>query len=232
MRIVSWNVGSYYFLNYAVNHRLSYHGTPIESIYFQPTLNGEFVSNNLASFDPDIMFLQEISHLEEVQNLPVLDAYPHRTLLPNVHHEHSILVAAKEAIEQTSAHGFNLITFQGINFLPIHLNAHHAAARLADAALIAEIAKNSQRFVVIGDTNLWSWGRHAAMPKDRKAYEALTRHLLDATVKIHSTSLFGFAFDKAFVSPDLQVEHAQSPRLRSHFMDHYPLVIDVQGYYQ
>lgn len=226
MKVVSWNVGSYYFLNYAVKHRMAYHGTPIKSIYFQPELNGEFVSSQLASFDPDVVFLQEISSLDEASAIPALGKYPHKALLPNVHHEHSTLVAAKKPFEQTTKNGFRQIVTEGVTLLPVHLNAHHATARLADAALIAKMTEGRQRVIVIGDTNLWSRGNHCFAPKDREAYNTLTQHLVDVTTSIGSTSLFGFAFDKAFLSPDIHIETVASPRVRSHFMDHYPLVVN------
>lgn len=226
MKVVTWNVGSYYFLGYAVRRGTSFHGHKIRDIYFQPELNGEFVSSQLTSFDPDVAFLQEISSLDEADAIPALGKYPHKALLPNVHHEHSMLVAAKTPFEQAVKNGFHRITTEGVTFIPLHLNAHRSTARLADAALIAKMTEGEKRTVVIGDTNLWSRGSHCFAPKDREAYKILTQHLVDATASIGSTSLFGFAFDKALLSPDIDIKSAASSRVRAHFMDHYPLVLD------
>lgn len=227
MKAVSWNVGSYYFLNPAVKYKMTYHGVPIESIYFQPELNGGFVSSQLASFDPDIIFLQEVQSLDDTKHIPALHNYPYMSLLANVHHEHSMLVAAKEPFEARSEKGIHLIKSAGTTFVPLHLNAHRASARLADAALIGELAEGRERIVIIGDTNLWSRGKHCFSPTDRKAYAKLTKYLLDVTANIPSTSLFGLAFDKAFVSADVQITKVRCHHVRSHFMDHYPLVVEL-----
>ncbi len=229
MKAMSWNIGSYYFLTHAVKHEKSFQGHPIRTIYFQPELNGEFVSSQITAYDPDIIFLQEISSPEDTKHIPALGAYPHTSLLANVHHEHSMLVAAKQAFRASVEEGFTLIASgEGMTFLPIHLNAHRAVARHADTETLKRIAaKHSARFVLLGDTNIWSRGDRCFVRNDRLAYHALTAHLTDVTSHLGSTTYFGLAFDKLFVSGDIKVKNITCPHIRSHFMDHYPLIADL-----
>jgi endonuclease/exonuclease/phosphatase family metal-dependent hydrolase len=226
MKAVTWNVGSYYFLNYAVRRKKTFHGQPIRTIYFQPELNGDFVSSHLKDFNADIIFLQEIMSLDDTNHIATLANYPYRLLVPNVHHEHSILIAAKQPFDAEERGDFTLIQTGGMTFVPIHLDAHHAKGRYNDALSLRASTQGVKHLVIIGDTNLWSRGEHCIFPADRKAYKALAAHNRDITAMLHSTSYFGLGFDKVFVSDDIQAQGISCPRIRSYFMDHYPVVID------
>ena len=114
MKAISWNVGSYYFLNYAAKREKSFHGHTIRDVYFQPELNGGFVSAQLEAYDADIVFLQEMHSLDDTEHIPALVNYPHRALLPNAHHEHSMLVAAKRTFETRAQGDFTLVESSGI----------------------------------------------------------------------------------------------------------------------
>lgn len=228
MKAVTWNVGCYIFLNWAVKRGLSFHGQKIVDNYFQPVINGGFVSDQLTNFDADIVFLQEIHSAEDIPFIPVLTEYPHQLLLPSIHHEHCILVAAKQPFKTEERDGFTFISLGHTTFLPLHLDAHHSTLRLADAEKIAELVKQRENIVVLGDSNMWSLGKHCYSPTDGKAYRTLTQQLLDISASVGRTTPFSFAFDKVFVSTGLQASTVHCERRRSHFMDHYPLIIDVK----
>ncbi len=228
MKAVTWNVGCYIFLNEAVKRGLSFHGQKIVDNYFQPVINGGFISDQLTKFDADIIFLQEIHSAEDIPFIPILAAYPHQLLLPSVHHEHQILIAAKQPFKTEQADGFTLVTVGTTTFLPVHLDAHHSTLRLADAKQIADLVKHRENIVVLGDTNLWSIGRHCFSPTDARAYHTLAAELTDISYRLGRTTPFGLAFDKVFVSAGLQGSTVGCERHRSHFMDHYPLVVAIK----
>jgi len=226
MKVVTWNVGSYYFLGYAVRRGTSFHGHKIRDIYFQPELNGEFVSSQLAAFDADVVVLQEMHSLDDAAFIPALADYPYKTLVPNIHHEHSVLVASKQPFEITTKGDYACIGIGEVTLVPVHLDAHSAQARYADTKALSIATAGITPLIIIGDTNIWSRGKRCVFPADKRAYATLTRNLTDITTEFSSTSYFGLAFDKAFISSDLVVKHVSCPHVRSYFMDHYPLVVE------
>ena len=83
--------------------------------------------------------------------------------------------------------------------------------------------------MILGDTNIWSRGNKFLFKNDRKAYKVITGCLRDFSKEIISTSYFGLGLDKVFGSKNLKINKIESLKIRSHFMDHYPIVIDLEN---
>lgn len=93
--------------------------------------------------------------------------------------------------------------------------------------ILNEFAKNISNLIILGDTNIWSRGKKFIFSNDKKAYKILTEKLSDFSKKIISTTYAGFGLDKVFGSKNIQVKNIESPKIRSHFMDHYPIFFDI-----
>jgi hypothetical protein len=107
MKILTWNIGSFFFLKYAKYFGIKYKGQKILHEYFQPSINGGFVSEKIKKLNPDILFLQEFYHVEDTKSIEILKEYPYQKLIDTWYHKHSILVASK----------YEFIVTQNKNFL-------------------------------------------------------------------------------------------------------------------
>ncbi len=227
MKILTWNIGSLFFLKYAKYFGFKYRGQKIIREYFQPVLNGEFVSNQIKKLNPDILFLQEFYDANDTKYIEALKDYPYQKLVDTWYHEHAILVASKYELTITESSNFSIVSCNGINFIPVHLNSFHASKRLEDAIILDHMVSELPNALVLGDTNIWSRGKMFLFKNDSKAYKTLCQNLLDFSKDIISTSYFGLGLDKVFGSRNLKVLKIESPKIRKDFMDHYPVIFDL-----
>ena len=227
MKILTWNIGSFSFLKYSKHFGLKYKGQKILHEYFQPIINGGFISKAIEEINPDVLFLQEIYNINDPKYIEILKNYPYQKLIDTWYHAHSILIASKYEFTITEVGNFFVVLCNGVNFTPVHLNSFYAEKRLADAFILNNITSGLQNVVILGDTNIWSRGKRFAFKNDKEAYKIITKNLLDFTEKIISTSYLGLGLDKVFGSKNLKVVSIESPKIRSHFMDHYPITLDL-----
>jgi endonuclease/exonuclease/phosphatase family metal-dependent hydrolase len=227
LKILTWNIGSFSFLKYAKYFGIKYKGQKVNHEYFQPKINGNFVSSYIEKTDPDIVFLQEFYSPEDVQSIEVLKNYPHKKLISAWYHKHCILVASKQPFEITEEGSFSIVSYGGLNFIPIHLNSFSALKRFKDATILNDVAKTISNAIILGDTNIWSRGTKFLFRNDKKTYEVFTENLVDLSRQLISTTCTGFGLDKAFGSHNIKLTDIQSPKIRGYFMDHYPVSFDI-----
>jgi endonuclease/exonuclease/phosphatase family metal-dependent hydrolase len=227
MKILTWNIGSFFFLKYAKYFGITYKGRRILHEYFQAHLNGYFISNYIKDINPDILFLQEFYLESDVEHIEILRNYPYKKLISTWYHKHSILVASKFEFTTEEKGYFTILNTKEMNMVPIHLNSFQALKRLNDILILDKITESLSNVLVLGDTNIWSRGTNFLFKNDRKAYDTITGKLNDFTKDIISTSYIGFGLDKAFGSKSLKVWKTESPKARSHFMDHYPVILEL-----
>lgn len=226
-KIITWNVGSFFFLKYFKYFKIKFKKQPIEHEYFQPILNGAFISNNIEKMDPDIVFLQEFYNKEDKEQISILKKYPYQEFINTWYHKHSILVASKNYFQIKILENFSIIQYKSLNIIPVHLNSFSSSKRLADVIMLNKIISQLENVVVLGDTNFWSRGSKFVFLNDKTAYQKLVERLVDASKNITSTSFFGFGFDKIFHSKNIQIKDTSSPKIRNCFMDHYPICVGV-----
>lgn len=224
---MTWNVGLFSFLKYIKYFGIKYKGQKIIHEYFQPIINGDFISKSIGKINPDILFLQEFYFADDTKHIKILKNYPYQKLINTWYHERSILIASKYEFIVSEKEKFSMTFCNGLNFIPIHLNSYYASKRLEDLITLNKITKDISDVVILGDTNIWSRGNFFFFRNDRRGYKIMTEHLLDFSKKIISTSSFGLGFDKVFGSKNLKITKIKSPRIRSHFMDHYPIVLEL-----
>lgn len=227
LRICTWNIGCFSFLKYAKYFGVKFKGQKIIHEYFQPKINGNFVSKYIEEINPDIIFLQEFYFPKDTENIEVLKNYPYQKLIHAWYHKHCILVASKTEFEINESDTFSKVSCRELNFIPIHLNSFSALKRFQDFLILNEFAKNISNLIILGDTNIWSRGNNFLFKNDRKAYKILTQKLEDFSKKLISTSYVGLGLDKVFGSKNIQVTKIESPKIRSYFMDHYPILFDI-----
>ncbi len=230
-RILTWNIGSFAFLQFAKPFLIRFKGQRLSNQYFQPILNGGFVSDKIKTINPDVLILQEFYYPDDAQSIGVLTEYPYREFIDAWYRERSILIASKNPFTIEERNSFPLIVFRNLNVLPMHLNSFHPSKRLAESQILKNIVRELNDVIMLGDSNVWSRGGRFLFPKDRQTYLNLAECLSDFTHGIISTTCFGFGLDKAFGSHNLDVMSAESPRWRGYFMDHYPVVLDLQRKY-
>lgn len=228
MRIITWNIGCFSFLKFAKYLGISSCGHKIFNEYFQPEINGNFVSKYIEDSKPDILFLQEIYKVNDVDSIKILEQYPYKKLINTWYHKHSILVASKYEFSVNEREDFSVITFKDLNFIPIHLNSFYAKRRLEDCNYINSLISGMNNVIVLGDTNIWSRGDEFIFSNDKRAYKEITKNLVDYSKELISTTYIGLGFDKVFGSKNLKVSNIKSPKIRGHFMDHYPIVFDIE----
>lgn len=227
IKIITWNIGSFFFLKYFKYFKIKFKKQPIEHEYFQPTLNGTFVSHNIEKMDPDIVFLQEFYRQEDKEQISILKKYPYQEFINAWYHKHSILIASKNPFQIKTSENFSIIQYKFFNIIPIHLNSFSSSKRLTDVVVLNKIISQLENVIVLGDTNLWSRGSKFVFCDDKIAYQKLTEYLIDASKNIMSTSFFGFGFDKIFHSKNIQTKNTSSLKIRNCFMDHYPICANV-----
>jgi len=223
IRILTWNIGSFSFLKYIKYFGIKYKGQKIIHEYFQSKINGDFISKSIKKIDPDILFLQEFYFSEDTKYIEILKNYPYQKLINTWYHKHSILIASKHKFTILEKDKFSIISYGKLNFIPIHLNSYYASKRLKDLITLNKITKNLQNIIILGDTNIWSRGNFFFFKNDKRGYKTITEYLLDFSKEIISTSYFGLEFDKVFGSKNLKISKVESPKIRNHFMDHYPV---------
>ena len=228
MKILTWNIGSFSFLKYAKLFGFKYKDQKILHEYFQHIINGGFVSKAIEEINPDILFLQEIYDINDPKYIEILKNYPYQKLVDTWYHAHSILIASKHEFITNEVDNFFVVFCNGINFIPVHLNSFYAEKRLADAFILNNITSGLQNVVILGDTNIWSRGNKFLFKNDRKAYKVFCQNLVDFSKDIISTSYIGFGLDKIFGSKNLKILNIGSPKIRSVFMDHYPITVDLE----
>ena len=228
IRIMTWNIGSFSFLKYIKYFGIKYKGQKIIHEYFQPKINGDFISKSIEKIDPDILFLQEFYFSEDTRYIEILKNYPYQKLINTWYHEHSILIASKYKFIISEKEKFPIVSCSGLNFIPIHLNSYYASKRLSDSITLNKIAKDSPNIIILGDTNIWSRRNFFFFKNDKGGYKIITEYLSDFSKEIISTSYFGLGFDKVFGSKNLKIVKVESPKIRSHFMDHYPVVFELE----
>lgn len=227
IKILTWNIGSFSFLKYAKYFGLSYKGKKIQHEYFQSKINGDFVSKFIEKQNPDVLFLQEIYYPEDIKDISVLKNYPYTKLIHTWYHKHSILVASKYEFFVSEKDNFSIILVNGLNLIPVHLNSFSALKRFKDSIILNKLSKKLSNVLVLGDTNIWSRGNKFLFINDKKTYNILTENLSDFSKNILSTSYFGFGLDKVFGSKNLIATNIDSLMIRNHFMDHYPITVDI-----
>lgn len=228
MRILTWNIGCFSYMKFAKYLNYSIKGIKINNEYFQPKLNGTFVSDFIEQRNPDIVFLQEIYNPADLDSIPALKNYPHKNLINSWYHTHSILIASKHEFTLTEKDNFNIVLCSGINFIPVHLNSFSAGKRLSECKKIAALAAMLPSTIVLGDTNIWSRGPNFIFQKDIAAYMALAIPLVDISKNLFSTTWIGYGLDKVFTSDNIKVSMIDCPHTRGRFMDHYPVVFEIE----
>lgn len=227
IRIMTWNIGSFSFLKYMKYFGIKHKSQKIIHEYFQPKINGVFISESIEKINSDILFLQEFYFAEDVKYIDILKNYPYQKLMNTWYHKHSILIASKHEFIVTEKNNFSIISCNGLNLIPIHLNSYYASKRLEDLITLNKITEDLSNVVILGDTNIWSRGNFFFFRNDRRGYKIMIKNLIDFSKNIFSTSYFGLGFDKVFGSKNLKITKIESPKIRNHFMDHYPVVFEL-----
>lgn len=222
-KIVAWNVGCFK----PVEHLKSYKGYAVKKQQFQH-FNAGFVSESIRRINPDTIFLLEITDTDDLKHLDVLSDYPYHHLTKNAYHAHHILTASKTPYTTSDYEGFSVVEQDGITMIPMHLSTFHAADRLGDAKRLAALANDTRHIAIMGDTNMWSRGQVYVFKADREAYAALATGRTDLTRRFHSTTRFFASLDKVFVSKDFVQASVAVPKIHGTFMDHYPLVVELE----
>ena len=228
IRIITWNIGCISFLKFFKFLNIKYKGQKITHEYFQAKINGEKVSKFLEKMNPEIIFLQEIYSKKDLQYIHILKKYPYQTFINTWYHKHSILVASKKKIKVLKNEKFSSLLIEKINFIPIHLNSFSAKKRLRDSFRLKKMAGKNNKTIILGDTNIWSRRKIFLFKNDKKAYEIITKHLLDFTYNIKSTSILGFSLDKVFGSKNILLKKIEVEKERGAFMDHYPVILEIE----
>ncbi len=224
MRLLTWNIGSFVFLKYQRYFRA---GNFDHQEYFQPELNAGFVSQTIESIDPDFLFLQEFYFPEDAQTISSLRKYPNQTLINTWYREKSALIASKKPFQFQMQDGIASIEYEQHHLYPVHLNSFVPQKRLEESRALKQRTIGIKNLIIFGDFNYWKRKCFYVWQRDKNAYETFTQYLKDVTEKIYSTTCYGFGLDKIFATPDIQIGHVTSHRIRGRFMDHYPVYCDI-----
>jgi endonuclease/exonuclease/phosphatase family metal-dependent hydrolase len=225
MKILNYNVGLFFFFRYIKFLKLK----SIKNEYFNPNLNGEFISDFIEKTNPDILFLQEIYNKNDIENINSLKKYPHREFVNTWYHKHSILIASKEKFSIFAKDKFHIISINNFNFLPIHLNSFSAKKRLMDANILNNISQEINNLIILGDTNIWKKENNFIFKNDKKSYKKLSEYLTEFSSKIKSTTYINFKLDMIFGSKNLQISNIKCPKIRGKLMDHYPIIFNLDN---
>lgn len=224
MRLLTWNIGSFVFLKYQKYFRV---GNFDHQEYFQPELNAGLVSKTIGSIDPDFLFLQEFYEPNDTRTITILQKYPFQILIDTWYREKSVLIASKKPIHIREQDGIASIEYERNHLYPVHLNSFVPQKRLEESRVLKQRTIGVKNLIIFGDFNYWQRKYFYVWQRDKDAYKLFTQYLRDVTKKIHSTTCYGFGLDKIFTTPDIQIEHVTSPRIRGRFMDHYPVYCDI-----
>lgn len=228
MRILTWNIGCFSFLKYFKYFGIKCGGNKVMHEYFNPKLNADFVSSRVQELNPDVLILQEIFYKEDVKDILSLNTYSHQTLVNTWYHEHSILIASRVPHSVRQEGSFYVVSIGGFDIIPVHLHSFSASKRLQDIDCLSGIMHNHNNMILLGDTNIWQRSGFFMFSKDKKAYFSLLKSLVDVSSSILSTTYLGFSLDKIFCTKDIKVKSITAPKIRSHFMDHYPVYLDLE----
>ena len=225
-RILTWNVGVFQPLTYLrlLGIRLKNHHIEHEFFY---KYNSSFVSEYITKINPDIIILQEILSLDDIENISILQFYPHKKLL-KAWGDNNIFIVSKNEFSVEQKGIFHVIDFGNHIIIPLHLNSFSAVKRLQEASQLQQVVKQCIKPVVaLGDTNIWKRGKRFLFKKDKKVYEQIVQDLYESSKDIISTHYFGFGIDKVFVSKQIETE-CFCDKERGVFMDHYPVYCDIK----
>lgn len=217
-RVMTWNIGSFSFLKFHPQYKHE---------YFQPNLNGKFVSEILGNQSPDIIFLQEVFDKEDLTCIPILKDYPYQKLIPTWYHEHGIACMSKQPIDSYKKHTFTVIVVNGVSYIPLHLHSFSAQKRLDDIYYLNKLITDIPDLVILGDTNIWQRKSIFLFQKDKQAYGEIIKNCIDITKDIISTSILGFSLDKVCTTKNININNAHVIGKRGKYMDHYPVVFDI-----
>lgn len=226
-KVITWNIGSFSPLKFARVFKLKYNGQKILNKYFQPKINGIFISTSLEQIKPDIIFLQEIYNPGDIESIPILSQYAYKKLINTWYHKHSIIVASKKEFEAIEKNNFTIIKCNNINYIPIHLNSFYALKRYEDSIILNKIIEGLENVIILGDTNIWIRKNIFFFNNDKNTYLEFTKNLIDFSKNIISTTYVGLGFDKVFGSKNMKITNIQSIKIRGPFMDHYPVIFNM-----
>ena len=227
-KILSWNVGSFFFLKYAAQLKLKHKGITIPHQYFNGKLNGDFVSENIVDINPDIIILQEVTEEKDLEYLPALIDYPFQKFVGTIYHDHFMLVASKTPLSMSKFGLYTIFDNGEFKFIPIHFAPLSSKTKQHEVRLIKEFTDNASRTLIIGDSNLWSIRGLFLLRGDKKAYKMLTDEMVDFGKWINRAVITGFEFDKVIGTPDITISDLQCLRRKQAFMDHFPIVVEVE----
>ena len=230
MKILTWNIGSFIFIKYFKYLGIKNIGNqPIENEYFQPILNGKFVSEQIREIDPDILFLEEFYTPDDSEYIPILKDYPYKKFINAWYRKDTILIASKEKIEikMKKPYLYIISCCRNIHFIPVHLNSFQASIRLSEIKTINGLLKKLKNTILLGDVNIWSHGKVFLFKEDKILYKKLTTSLKDFSEHIKSTTFIGFSLDKIFGDTKLNIKNVKVIKKRGRYMDHYPLYAEL-----
>ncbi len=224
MRILTWNIGCFIFLKYKNLHK----GIIDHSLeYFQPKLNGNFVSGVIGDTGADVIFLQEFWQSEHVEMISSLKQYPYLFFMDMWYRKSGALIASKFPFTHKIEDDVTSIECEGYKIFPVHLNSYFSNERLRESnSIICRIQKD-EKTIILGDFNIWSWGNFFPCRQDRKIYLNFKSVLHDASVGLKTTFL-RTGLDKIFVSQNMVVQRCEVLGTRGICMDHYPLCVDIE----
>lgn len=229
-RVLTWNIGSTFSVQWAKYLGIVYKGQKIKHQYFQPILNGKFVSDKIKKLNPDILFLQEIHDPEDIKSIPVLKEYPYQKLFHTQDQEyldHQMLIASKYPFSEDRQETTSVFEIDGTKYVPVHLDAFSPKQRLITIQCLVQRIRSVGKVILLGDTNFWQRKGWCMWDYDSKAYNTISGVLVDVSKKVPSTSITSFSPDKVFTSSDIAITHIDSPRIRGSLMDHYPIVFEI-----
>ncbi len=219
MKIISFNIGSFVWVKYFFKSKQN---------YFQIE-NLTPVSNLISKEDPDLILLFEIweqEHLEKIKNK--FSTYKYSYILNTWYKSSSAIILSKNHIDKKSK---NIFYSNGFYFVPTHLFSFSATERLNQVLNIKEEIKEIlpilKNFIIIGDTNFWSFGRFIFFRNDRLAISDLLESFSLASKSILYFSKMFLNLDKVFLSNDIEKFNTKIIKHNISYMDHYALMCDI-----
>jgi hypothetical protein len=226
MKILTWNLGLYYWCKYYKKFNLKLNNEKVEHEYFQKQYV-IFVADFIKKYNPEICFLQEFYSLEDIEILrSLLNGYfTDYKILNSWYKKESILVLSKsnidlEKIQDTS---FYKISSFGVNFLPVHLNSFSAVKRYNQLISLGKSLEGVD--CILGDTNFWSYKNNFLFNKDRLSYGFLiNKGFKYIKNNIGYTSKFFLNFDRVFYKGKHDTIKTEVVKTSKKLMDHYPVL--------
>lgn len=184
---------------------------------------------------PDIIVLQEIANREDFEHLAwLLKDYPYSYLYQSYHHTHNKAIFSKERFHYHSAEEKNEISYISYDswliVVPIHLNAFSPSKRSQQIENIMTLInqKWQKNYCLAGDFNIWHINNNFLSLKDKKSYITLSSLCQDCGKDAWSTTIIWAKFDKMFCSPSAHIVSSKVIYERGTYMDHYPLISELE----